>query len=384
MDNEHSPLGASGAERWLACPGSYGLNLIAERQESEYAILGTAAHTLAAECYLRKRDPWEFIGEAPDPDTGIAVGYERNQIDPDAVQTYIDLMREYAASAERVFVEYTLGRNYRPNKYFWGTADFLSIHDDKIVIMDFKYGEGVTVPVENNPQLMYYAWGAINELGDVDMPLSFAVELVICQPRAAMGEPIKRWFTTVGDITKWAKETLLPGMERVIGGDDTLAMGDHCQFCDAKLICPLQQDAFMQHDQKPEAVGGLSDDDLDKLYAMAPRVRSFLSALEARVQSRLESGATFNNAKLVAKRTTRVWKEGAEAALVEALGDDAYTKSLLSPPQAEKISGRLKQFVAEWAYLPEASGVRVAPMSDSAPAVKAGVELENLANLYRN
>jgi hypothetical protein len=376
MDNEHSPLGASGAERWLACPGSYGLNMLVEDQGSDYAALGTAAHELAAHCLTLNMDAWEFIGTA-----GSAVGYEEGQIDPDAVQVYLDLARGYKAEAERVCVEYTLGRNYRPNKYFWGTADFISIHDDKLVVMDFKYGEGVTVAVEGNPQLMYYAWGAINELSH-DMPQTMPVELVICQPRAAHGEPIKRWFTTVGDITRWAKETLLPGMEKVINGDDTLAMGEHCRFCDAKLICPLMQDAFMQHDRAKD--GPLCDEDLDKLYAMLPQVKMFGNALEAKVQARLTEGAKFESAKLVAKRTVRTWKDGAEEALAEALGEEAYARSLKSPAMVEKLSGKYKQFVAEWAYLPEASGYRVAPASDPAPAVNPSADLMKLADNYRN
>jgi hypothetical protein len=380
METEHSPLGASGAERWLACPGSYGLNLIAEREESDYAKLGTAAHVLAAQCIVGKKDAWEYIGVGPDEETGYEIGYEDGQIDPDAVQSYVDTARKLIAGATKHGVEYTLGRNYRPNKFFWGTADLLALHEDQLIIADFKYGEGIAVGVEENPQLMYYAWGAINELYDVDPPKDFEMILMVIQPRSPIGEPIKSWATTVGHITKWAQETLLPGMDKIIAGDETLAQGEHCRFCDAKLICPLMQDSFMQYDQPADQP--LADADLDKLYAMAPQVRMFLSALEAKVFARLNEGATLENAKLVAKRTTRTWKDGAAEALTEALGDDAYTRDLKSPAQVEKLSKRYKDFVAEWAYTPEATGYRVAPASDSAPAVNPNAELEKLSKMY--
>jgi hypothetical protein len=381
MDEHHSPLGASGAERWLACPGSFGLNMIAEKPEdSEHAALGTAAHILAAECILGKRDAWEFIGRGADDETGFDVGYKEGMICPDAVQEYVDLARSLLAGAAKQGVEYTLGRNYRPNKYFWGTADLLALHSDRLVIADFKYGVGVTVQAENNPQLLYYAWGAINELVDIDMPADFKVELVISQPRAATGEHQKRWITTVGYVTEWARNTLLPGMERAMGGDETLAMGEHCRFCDAKLICPLMQDAFLQHDKPAEST--LADEDLDKFYAILPQVKMFSKALEAKVQARLMEGATLANAKLVYKRTTRTWKDGAEDALKSNLGKDAYEEKLKSPAQVEKLSARYKQFVAEWAYLPEATGYNVAPANDSAPAANPNAELEKLSKMY--
>lgn len=380
MSSEHSPLGASGAARWLACPGSFALNKNAERVESEHAALGTAAHTIAAQCLLGHRDAWEFIGREPDSEIPYGIGYGENEIDPDAVQEYVNLARSLMEGAAKVGIEYVLGRNYRPNKYFWGTADFLAVHEDRLIVADFKYGVGVTVPAENNPQLLYYAWGAINELVDLDMDENFKVELIISQPRAVFGEHQKRWVTTVGYVTKWARETLLPGMERAIN-EETLVMGDHCQFCDAKLICPLQQDAFMQLDQPEPA--GLSDEDLDKFYAMLPRVRSFMKALEAKVHARLSEGGEFTNAKLVAMRTTRTWKDGAEKALAEMLGKDAYEEKLKSPAQVEKISARYKQVVAEWAYLPEATGYKVVPADDPAPAVNPNAELEKLSNIYQ-
>jgi Protein of unknown function (DUF2800) len=379
-DETHSPLGASGAERWLNCPGSFKLCQTAECVTSDHAELGTAAHILAAECINGNRDAWEFIGREPDAETGYGVGYAENEIDPDAVQEYVDMARLLLHDATKKGVEYVLGRNYRPNKYFWGTADLLALHEDRLVVADFKYGVGVNVPAEDNPQLLYYAWGAINELYDIDLPEDFAVELIICQPRAAFGEHRKVWKTTVGYVTKWAQETLLPGMERAIEGDETLAMGDHCQFCDAKLICPLMQDAFLQHDQ-PEPTT-LADADLDKFYAILPQVKMFSKALEAKAQARLTEGAELTSAKLVAMRTTRTWKDGAEKALASELGEDAFKRDLKSPAQVEKLSARYKSFVAEWAYLPEATGYRVAPASDPAPAVNPNAELEKLSKMY--
>src|SRR5580765_4761035 len=59
----HSPLGASGAERWMNCPGSVSLlKLVSpgvESDEPEYRTHGTAAHQLLAHCLTEKLDAWE-------------------------------------------------------------------------------------------------------------------------------------------------------------------------------------------------------------------------------------------------------------------------------------------------------------------------------------
>ena len=59
----HSPLGGSGAYRWMPCPGSVRVSQGVEDPESEYAALGTAAHALAAHCLLGDYDAWSMIGE---------------------------------------------------------------------------------------------------------------------------------------------------------------------------------------------------------------------------------------------------------------------------------------------------------------------------------
>ena len=48
---------------------------------------------------------------------------------------------------------------YVPNGF--GTGDCLIISDSKLHIIDFKYGMGVLVEAENNPQMKLYALGAL-------------------------------------------------------------------------------------------------------------------------------------------------------------------------------------------------------------------------------
>ncbi|MDY0410619.1 DUF2800 domain-containing protein [Virgibacillus soli] len=48
-------------------------------------------------------------------------------------------------------------------------------------VIDFKYGQGVLVEVENNPQMMLYALGALN-LFDAIYDIN-SVKMTIYQPR---------------------------------------------------------------------------------------------------------------------------------------------------------------------------------------------------------
>ncbi len=73
--------------------------------------------------------------------------------------------------------------------------------------------------------------------------------------------------------------------------------------------------------------------------------------------------------KIVHKKANRVWKEGAEAAVVASIGEDAaYTRKFRSPPQVEKLGKVGKALAKEHAYKPE-TGLTLAPESDRREAV---------------
>ena len=69
IELEHSPLGGSGAHRFINCAGSF----LTQREQiengefedipSEFANLGTAAHELAATCLTEGTEPYEHISE---------------------------------------------------------------------------------------------------------------------------------------------------------------------------------------------------------------------------------------------------------------------------------------------------------------------------------
>jgi hypothetical protein len=115
----------------------------------------------------------------------------------------------------------------------------------------------------------------------------------------------------------------------------------------------------------------LTDQDLDRFYGMREQARRFMTALENTVHHRLVGGSKIPSAKLVEKKTNRVWKPGAAAALKAAFGDKAFTTAeIKSPAQIEKLSSRGKELALEYGYKPESHGLSVAPLSDPRPQAK--------------
>lgn len=81
------------------------------------------------------------------------------------------------------------------------------VADDELHIIDLKYGQGIVVEAERNPQMMLYALGALNIFdGLYDIR---TVSMTIYQPRR---ENISTWSISVADLKDWGrKHTEAPG-----------------------------------------------------------------------------------------------------------------------------------------------------------------------------
>ena len=58
----HSPIGASKAKQWMACPGSRRMQAGIPNRSSEYAQEGTQAHYLHELCLRGGQDAAEYVG----------------------------------------------------------------------------------------------------------------------------------------------------------------------------------------------------------------------------------------------------------------------------------------------------------------------------------
>ena len=83
---EHSEIGASGAKRWMNCPGSVRLCRTIPNESSAAAEEGTAAHELAETCLKSGQDAVEFIDRT-------VHGFTVDEDMAEAVQVYLDYIR---------------------------------------------------------------------------------------------------------------------------------------------------------------------------------------------------------------------------------------------------------------------------------------------------
>ena len=232
--NRHARLGASGAHRWMKCPGSIRMAEGLAERTSSYAQEGSAAHAVAEYCLQKDKDADELIGKKVE---GVLVTEEM----ANAVQRYLDYVRERSEGCE-VHIEETFSlEKLNPPDDMFGTCDFAFFRDGRLTVMDYKHGAGVAVEIAGNPQLRYYATGALFTLG---YPAK-EVEMVIVQPRARhVDGPIRSETIPTSELMKWAKK-LMAVADAALLPDAPLVAGSWCRWCDASPVCPeLQEQAL--------------------------------------------------------------------------------------------------------------------------------------------
>lgn len=361
----HAKLSASGSARWLACPGSVKAEEGLADKSSMAAAEGTAAHELGELVLMQGGNCSDWLGKMLPDNNEWEVTHEM----ADAVQIYVDYVRNLGGEQSyEIRVDFS---DWIPEGF--GTCDALAVNGDTLYVTDLKYGKGVKVYAEQNSQGMLYALGALNEYELVYQIKRVVITIV--QPRL---DHIDEWEISADELTKWgewasqrADMCLEPDAERVPGEKQ-------CQWCKAQAKCPEQKSyaeriLLVEFDdiseQKP--VNTLSDEQLRAALEGKKLVLSWLDAVEKHVTERLTSGEGFPGFKLVAGRSLRQWQDEDKAAvdLTERLGEDAYTRKLLSPAQAEKALGKAKaKEIAELIVKGEGKPTLV-PESDKRPAV---------------
>lgn len=215
----HSRFGASGAHRWMRCPGSVQLSAKFSNVSSLFAEEGTMLHEVAANSLL-----------------GVPHEYELTDEQQEVVRVYVDLIKTEAAGAE-LYVETRFKLPYHDE--FWGTADAVVVHGNNLKVFDLKAGRGVSVEADYNgrvnPQLGFYALGACAHLRKYDWD---SVEVIICQPRFG---GVKRRFVSADELSE-----LVAGMveaaDLAVSEQPPFSAGSHCKFCLAAPVCQTLRD----------------------------------------------------------------------------------------------------------------------------------------------
>lgn len=335
-DLGHAILSASGAHRWMNCTPSARLELEFADNSGEAAAEGTAAHALA-EHKLRKA--LKLSSTRPTSQ------YDSDEME-ECTDGYVEFVMEVieglkqTCSDPKVLIEQRLDFSYFVPDGF-GTGDCVVIGDGTLHIIDFKYGRGVLVYAEDNPQMKLYALGAL-DLFDGIYDIS-EVSMTIYQPRR---ENVSTYTVFKESLCQWAEEILIPKAHLAFKGAGEYCSGEWCRFCRAAVKCRARAEEKLSLAKFEFAVPPLLTDKdiedilskLDELTSWANNVK--LYALEAAVSH----GKRWNGFKLVESRSNRKYKDDeavAEAAIAAGYSD-IYRQSLITLTNMEKLMGKSK------------------------------------------
>ena len=151
---KHALLGASSAARWIACTPSAQATANLPDEETKYAAEGTRAHEVCEAALRHNLAEWE-------QGRPVDLLLERTGATPEMVKAanlYVSFLHDLWVGfpcRPGVFIEQEVDVSRWVPQGF-GTCDCLMIGGGILHIIDFKYGQGVPVNPERNPQLMYY------------------------------------------------------------------------------------------------------------------------------------------------------------------------------------------------------------------------------------
>jgi hypothetical protein len=333
-ERAHSELGASVAARFFACPGSVLRGRGMPNRSSVYAQAGTAAHAVGELCLRNGQDAIEYVDRTVE---GVVI----DETTADNVQVYVDVCRETMSTAAAYGIEqrFDLAR-FDPPVPMFGTADFWSLNAGPsgrvLRIVDYKNG-WLPVQATNNPQLRYYALGAMFLFSDpVDQ-----VEAIIVQR-----DMVKRTTFDPLELVEWSVELMQKARETQ-RPDAPTAAGAWCRFCPVSGQCPTQAEAALavagmefgalEIESAPPTPATLSPERLAAVLARASEIRTWLDAVEAAAQAAISRGDRVPGFKLVPTRAVQGWRDPENArGLLDALFeiDPLSTPELLSPAQA--------------------------------------------------
>lgn len=369
--SKHALLSASGSSRWLECTPSAHLELQFPKKSSSYADEGTAAHELcelAARYWLGEISEADYENKLADLSKGEYYNAEMQECAVDYGRFISETVKNTRAVCPDAIVELEVKSldfsDWAPEGF--GTGDCIIVADDLLEVIDFKYGKGVRVEAENNPQMRLYALGAIKLYGELyDIK---RVRMSIIQPRINR-EPSTSEIT-VEELLDWAENYVKPRAALAFAGEGEFKPSEKtCKFCRAKEQCKARYEQNLKlFDEAPDTLL-ITADEAGAILEKAADIKAWLKDLENLVMGKLFEGESVEGWKLVEGRSNRKYTdELAVAEAMKAAGYDEsllYERSLLGITAMEKAFGKkaVGEVLKDLIYKPQGKPT-LAPVAD--------------------
>jgi len=377
----HSERGPSTAHRWRPCPGSVRLSRGIPNTAGIEAAYGTVFHDFAADCLELGLDPQGFVGDKMEVEGFGILEFDQEMADNmlnglDLVWAMADVPGAKLIVEERVSLEEWVG----PKEFGTTDAAIIDPLNWRLVVFDWKYGQGVPVSPEMNDQAMLYGLGtwstfaaamfeeylieeaaAKGQTFDPNTPWEDDIEVIIMieQPRAPGGGGT--WTTTMGELLAEGRR-IRRDADRTMDDDAPFNPGPkQCQFCLAGRANICKARAAMVLNELGNDFDDLEDGFLSGAEMELPHPKSltpeqrtqvllhrkliekFLDELHEEAYRDAKNRRPVPGMKLVEGRNPpRKWKDTfkAEVMLEHDFAHKAYTKKILSPTQVEDKIGK--------------------------------------------
>ena len=404
FDQHSNFIGGSNARARIACPASWQMEQKlppTARVSSTYADEGSAIHAAIAHILNNDLDAKDVLGMvfAPYDDYPITQELIDEAIVP--CLKFLEASEEPDAGELKFYVEKKVHIPFLPGVF--GTCDLIARTNKYSVIGDWKFGVGEKVLAwyedeiipqgVPNAQLMFYLLGATYthpEMFNLNDP-NWPIDIFIGQPRYRDGPNFDVATIFVKDVQRF-KHQLAEAAREAKTENPRMKMGDHCRFMPCKAICPLHTGPLLEMPdfassltkaQLEAAVdgggGGVAAVDWGSTYRLmldlASHIEPVLRDWRAQAQTFLEEGGVIPAYKLVSKRASRKWIRP-DTSVERRLQREGLTKNermprtLISPPQAEKLLKARGKPLPEGYFDAISSGMTLAPDSDPRQAVE--------------
>ena len=363
-------------KRTMNCPG-WGQfckeHNIAPSPPSRYALEGTAAHYVAERCLTRDLPVSSMRGKAVHVDAGNGEIARFDVTDEmvEAVEVYlseINRIRKEVVGGS-FHVEQVLDLTHLVPGMF-GTGDHVAIEPlGRGHVHDLKYGAGVLVEVEDNPQLMIYALGAI---GPGNPHMMGEIEVHIVQPRIPHSSgPVRSVVYSVDELLQWGETVLIPKAKAAQMPGAPLVPGLWCKWCDAEVRCPelrrqTVSSMFPESTEiptviEPPAVETIAPERFDRVLEFAEVMEDWIKAVKKEAYQRLCNGTADapKSMKLVAGRLSNCkWGQPIEV-IYKSLAPLLPAAELYEPRQIKSVPQIEKALKATGMTAKEAKAVTI-------------------------
>lgn len=343
-ERAHALLSASGAHRWLVCTPSAKLEEGFPDTTSEAAKEGTLAHELAE---LKARHYFYTPDFGKKKYTTRANKLKKEDLWKDEMERYTDEYLDYLKvtalnlnTAPYVAIEQKLDLgNWIPEGF--GTADCVMVYGNTVHVFDFKYGKGVQVDAEQNPQMLLYALGAY-----AAYKMLYPIEqicMTIVQPRI---DHVSEWTCTLEELLSFGEKVKERAALAIEGKGEYHPDEKACRFCRAKAQCRARSDfnvkkAFNIGEMPPL----ISAEEAGKRLLELQDIVKYQKDLQEWALSECLAGKDVPGWKAVEGRSVRDWSD-MDAAFDKLIKSEMtmeemlYEKKPLTLAQVEKLIGK--------------------------------------------